>query len=274
MSLFVRANGVMQPTARAISLRPAVASVLKTIRRDILSQAAFDPASETGVVTLSLSDIGELEFLPRLLARLSIEAPGVTLRAVVERPHKLSVSMDLGEVDLAIGYFPDLVTSSFKQQSLFRHPSACLVRRNHPSVGPDMSLEDYLGARHITVAQEGRTHDVVELGLSAAGLQRNVGLQISHFVSVPFLVAQSDMVATIPRPLAVKFAGVCDLLIVEPPFPRQANRRRSQQLAFAAEAPGYVPLGQIVRRGIEQLFGYTGSIVADVRRQFGWQIDP
>jgi DNA-binding transcriptional LysR family regulator len=217
--LFVRANGVMQPTARAISLRPAVASVLKTIRRDILSQAAFDPASETGVVTLSLSDIGELEFLPRLLARLSIEAPGVTLRAVVERPHKLSVSMDLGEVDLAIGYFPDLVTSSFKQQSLFRHPSACLVRRNHPSVGPDMSLEDYLGARHITVAQEGRTHDVVELGLSAAGLQRNIGLQISHFVSVPFLVAQSDMVATIPRPLAVKFAGVCDLLIVEPPFP-------------------------------------------------------
>jgi DNA-binding transcriptional LysR family regulator len=217
--LFVRANGVMQPTARAISLRPAVASVLKTIRLEILSQAAFDPASETGVITLSLSDIGELEFLPKLLARLSRDAPGIILRTVVKRPHKLSLAMDLGEVDLAIGYFPDLVASSFKQQSLFRHRSACLVRRDHPSIGPDMSLEDYLGARHIAIAQEGRTQDVVELGLSAQGLHRNIGLQISHFVSVPFLVAESDLVATIPRPLAVKFASICDLIVVEPPFP-------------------------------------------------------
>jgi DNA-binding transcriptional LysR family regulator len=217
--LFVRVNGVMQPTARAISLRPAVASVLKTIRVEIPSQSAFDPASETGVITLSLSDIGELEFLPKLLGRLSCEAPGVTLRTVVQRPHKLSLAMDLGEVDLAIGYFPDLVTSSFKQQSLFRHRSACLVRRDHPSIGPDMTLEDYLSARHIAIAQEGRTQDVVELGLSARGLHRNIGLQISHFVSVPFLVARSDLVATIPRPLAVKFASICDLIIVEPPFP-------------------------------------------------------
>jgi DNA-binding transcriptional LysR family regulator len=217
--LFVRVNGVMQPTARAISLRPAVASVLKTIRQEILSQAAFDPASETGVITLSLSDIGELEFLPKLLGRLSREAPEITLRTVVKCPHKLSLAMDLGEVDLAIGYFPDLVTSSFKQQSLFRHRSACLVRRDHPSIGPDMSLEDYLGVRHIAVAQEGRTQDVVELGLSARGLHRNIGLQISHFVSVPFLVAESDLVATIPRPLAMKFASICDLIVLEPPFP-------------------------------------------------------
>ena len=33
--------------------------------------------------------------------------------------------------------------------------------------------------------------DVVELGLAAQGLKRRIGLQVSHFVSVPFLVAQS-----------------------------------------------------------------------------------
>ncbi len=216
--LFVRANGVMQPTARAQLLRPAVSSVLKTIRLDILSQAAFDPVSETGALTLSLSDIGELEFLPKLLGRFAREAPHAALRAVVRRPHELSLAMDLGEVDLAIGYFPDLVSSSFKQQSLFKHRSACLVRRNHPTIGPDMSLSDYLGAQHIAIAQEGRFRDVVELGLSAEGLQRSIALQISHFVTVPFIVAQSDLVATIPRPLAVQFASICDLIIAEPPF--------------------------------------------------------
>jgi DNA-binding transcriptional LysR family regulator len=216
--LFVRANGIMQPTARAISLRPAVTSVLKTIRLDILSQAAFDPARENGAFTLSLSDIGELEFLPKLLDRLGREAPDATLRTVVERPLELALAMDLGEIDLAVGYFPELVSSSFKQQSLFRHRSACLVRRNHPTIGPDMTLDDYLAARHIAIAQEGRMQDVVELGLATQGLQRRIRLQISHFVSVPFLVAQSDLVATIPRPLAVQFAQICDLLVVEPPF--------------------------------------------------------
>jgi DNA-binding transcriptional LysR family regulator len=216
--LFVRSNGVMQPTARAISLRPAVTSVLKTIRLDILAQAAFDPASESGAFTLSLSDIGELEFLPKLIERLGREAPDAMLRAVVERPHELAHAMDLGEIDLAVGYFPDLVSSSFKQQSLFRHRSACLVRRNHPTVGPAMPLDDYLAARHVAVAQEGRRQDVVEAGLAAQGLKRRIGLQVSHFVSVPFLVAQSDLVATIPRPLAVHFAQICDLLVLEPPI--------------------------------------------------------
>jgi DNA-binding transcriptional LysR family regulator len=217
--LFVRANGVMQPSARALALRPTVSSVLRTIRIEILSQAAFDPASETGTFTLSLSDVGELEFLPRLLERLTKEAPNAAIRSVVKKPVDLALAMDLGEVDLAMGYFPDLITSVFKQQTLFQHHSACLVRRDHPTIGPDMTLADYLAARHVAVAQEGRTQEVVEIGLAAQGLRRRIGLQTSHFVSIPFLVARSDLVATIPRPLAVQFATMYDLLVIEPPFP-------------------------------------------------------
>jgi hypothetical protein len=44
--------------------------VLKTVRLEILSQGGFDPSNEGGAFTVSLSDIGELEFLPRLLILL------------------------------------------------------------------------------------------------------------------------------------------------------------------------------------------------------------
>ena len=54
--LFVRANGRMQPTARALALRGAVASVLKTVRLEILSQAGFDPAARR-VLSPSASQI-------------------------------------------------------------------------------------------------------------------------------------------------------------------------------------------------------------------------
>jgi DNA-binding transcriptional LysR family regulator len=217
--LFVRANGAMQPTARALSLRPVIASVLKTIRLEILSTAPFDPARETGSFTLCLSDMGELEFLPKLFKRISREAPLAALRAVVAKPHDLTLAMDLGEVDLAIGYFPDLVSSAFKQQSLFRQGSVCLVRRNHPTIGATMTLEDYLSVQHIAIAPESRTQEVVDVGLAdAGGLHRRIGMQTSHLVSVPFLVEQSDLIATLPRSLALQFARTCDLLVVEPPF--------------------------------------------------------
>jgi DNA-binding transcriptional LysR family regulator len=217
--LFVRANGRMQPTARALALRGAVASVLKTVRLEILSQAAFDPDSETGAFTVSLSDIGELEFLPRLLSRIARDAPQAALKSVVATPAELSTAMDLGEIDLAIGYFPDLTTSVFKQQFLFQHSSACVVRCDHPTIGPVMTLDDYLSAKHVVIAQKGRIQDVVEVGLAAKGLHRRTGLQIPHFVSIPFIVAGSDLVATIPRPLAIQFAGICDLRVLDPPFP-------------------------------------------------------
>jgi DNA-binding transcriptional LysR family regulator len=217
--LFVRASGnMMRPTARALALQPIVANIIKSIRLEVLSLAAFDPATDTGVFTLSLSDIGELEFLPRLLERLGREAPGSSLRSVVRRPADLALAMDLGEVDLAVGYFPDMVTSAFKQQSLFRHRSACLVRRGHPTIAQGMTLDDYLAAQHIAIAPEGRTHEVVDAGLAAQGLKRRIALQTGHFLSVPFLLEQSDLVATLPRPLAIQFAGMCNLLVVEPPF--------------------------------------------------------
>ncbi len=217
--LFVRANGVMQPTALAFTLRPAVSSVLKTIRLEILSQAAFDPARETATFTLSLSDLGEMEFLPRLLERLAQEAPNANLRSVVKRPVDLALAMDLGEVDLAIGYFPDLISSVFKQQTLFLDQSAYLVRKDHPTIGPGMTLQDYLAARHIAIAQGGRTLEVVDIGLAALGIGRRIGLQTSHLASVPFLVAQSELVATMPRQFALQSAAVYDLLVIEPPFP-------------------------------------------------------
>jgi DNA-binding transcriptional LysR family regulator len=168
----------MQPTALALALRGAVASVLKTVRLEILSQAGFDPGSETGAFTVSLSDIGELEFLPRLLSRLARDAPQAALKSVVANPVELSTAMDLGEIDLAIGYFPDLTTSAFKQQFLFQHSSACVVRGDHPTIGPVMTLDHYLSAKHVVIAQKGRIQDVVEVGLAAKGLHRRIGLQI------------------------------------------------------------------------------------------------
>lgn len=216
--LFVRSQGVMSPTPLAMSLREPVAAILRAIRHDILARAGFDPATSRETFTLSLSDIGELEFLPGLVRRLAEVAPFVRVKAVSRDPGSLADAMDAGEVDLAIGYFPDLTSAVFKQQRLFSHATAVIVREGHPEFDRGIDLAQYRAARHIAVQQRSRHSDVIELALAGQEIARDVVLTVSHYVNVPALVAQSDLVGTVALPLARRFAGHCALRVLEPPF--------------------------------------------------------
>lgn len=216
--LFVRSHGTMNPTARAMTLREPVSNVLRSIRHDILARSGFEAETSNDTFTISLSDIGELEFLPGLMQRLEEVAPHVRVKAISCNPEVLADAMDAGEIDLAIGYFPDLTTSVFKQQVLFTHDTSILIRENHPVLGDGVTLEQYHAARHIAVEQQSRHHDVVELALAQQDIQREIVLTVSHYVNVPALVAQSDFVATIATPLARRFAEHYPLKLMPLPF--------------------------------------------------------
>jgi DNA-binding transcriptional LysR family regulator len=216
--LFVRSRGVMNATPLAVRLREPLSAVLRSIRHDILAQSNFDARTTRDTFTISLSDIGELEFLPVLMERLSAEAPNAHVKSISCNPEVLADAMDAGEIDLAIGYFPDLKTSVFKQQVLFNHASACIVRKDHPDFAQGISLDQYRNARHIAVEQQSRHHDVIELALIQQDIHRDVALTISHYVNVPALVADSNLVATLARPLARRFAELFPVSVLDVPF--------------------------------------------------------
>jgi DNA-binding transcriptional LysR family regulator len=217
--LFVRSQAMMQPTERAMQLRAPIRKVLQTIRTEILEQAGFSPETFSDTITISASDVGELEFMPALYERLRTVAPHASLRTVLRDPHSLAEAMDRGDIDLAIGYLPDLNAAAFMQQVLFNHGSVCLVRRDHPLYGQGITLQQYREARHLVVAQQTRSQDVIDEALALQGIARNVAVTISHFVNVPPLIADSDLVATIARPIAAWHAKFHPVTLIEAPFP-------------------------------------------------------
>ncbi|SFV38790.1 DNA-binding transcriptional regulator, LysR family [Hyphomicrobium facile] len=215
--LFVHSGSEMIPTARALAFEEPLRNIIQEIRHQILEEAAFDPERE-GSVQICLSDIGELEFVPNLVRRAQLEAPGMVIRSVVVDPPELARRLESGEVDLAIGYFPDLVSSNFQQQLLFEHRFACMARRGHPDIHDQISMDEFLSLRHVVVEHPTRRRDLFELTLDKAGLSRSVGLYLSNHVTMPFILQDSDLIGTIPRPLANKLAPLCDLQIFEPPL--------------------------------------------------------
>ena len=199
-------------------LREPVRRILRTVQLEVLTLGRFNPAALADTITISTSDVGELEFLPGLLERLTSLAPQAAIRSVIREPHALADAMDEGEIDLAIGYFPDLHTAVFKQQVLFSHDSVCIVRRDHPIYAGGITLDQYRKAQHLVVSQESRSQDVIDQALAENGIARNVALTISHFVNVAPLVARSNLVATIARPIANYASQIYPITVIKAPF--------------------------------------------------------
>jgi DNA-binding transcriptional LysR family regulator len=216
--LFVRAKGAMVPTPRALQLQDALRSVLQLIRFDILAQAGFDPLTERGTFTISTSDIGELEVLPRLMSRLSEVAPKASIRTVIGDRNTMAAQMEAGIIDLAVGYFPALKSAVFHQQVLFSEDWVCIVRRDHPTFANGISLDGYRAADHVAVAVGNSIHDFMDRTLERQSITRQVALTIAHFVNLPYLVSKSDLVATLPRLIAVQAASLYPLAIFDTPF--------------------------------------------------------
>jgi len=217
--LFVRSGNGMQPTPRAVALIESARVVLARIGADIVAEPPFDPAKNDRPVTLVLSDVGEVVLLPTLLKRLRELMPDSMVRSVTLPPTEVALQLESGEVDLAIGYFPDLRKHTFFQQALYSDTFASLIRSDHRVRAEKLTIRQYLQLEHAVVRAESRTEEVIESYLARRKIMRRVVLGTPHFASVPIIVAQSDLITTIPEPLARYFSTIAaGVRVVQLPF--------------------------------------------------------
>lgn len=204
--LFVKTGAHMRPTPRAAQLAPSVRQVIATIKADILQAQTFNPLEAQRTFTIVAPDIAEIKLLPKLLACFAEQAPRANLRTLAMPRHAAAEVLESGEAELAVGYFPDLRKAGFYQQKLFSAGLACVVRRDHPTIGATLSLKQYLAASHALVRPEGREH-VFDQALQQRGLKRRVVLEISHYMSLLPVIESTDLVATVPQDLAELFVS-------------------------------------------------------------------
>jgi len=216
--LFIRASRGLRPTPRAEQLAAPLQEVLDQIRNKLLHQPGFDPATTQRSFTFNMADVGELVFLPKIRARLAGVAPGANILTVSTPPALLEAALESGEVDLAIGYFPNLQGAAIYQQRLFSHSFVCLVRKDHPLIGEQITRAQFLEAQHVVVRREGVSHELFEQALADQGLTRRVVLSVPHFLAIPLLVAESDLVVTVPYAVGISFARMANLKMLRPPI--------------------------------------------------------
>jgi DNA-binding transcriptional LysR family regulator len=211
--LFIRTPTGLRATPYAEQLREPVRRAIDIIDAEVVKLRKFDPATTHQTFHISTSDAGELSCLPKVLAALRERAPNASVLNHSLPPGRLAAAMEDGDVDAAIGYFPDLEFASFFRQKLYEHEIVCLVRRDHPIVGDPMTVEQFQEAEHAIVTDVGREQDAFEKLIREMGLKRRVKVRLAHLLSVPVLVANSDLIAVYRaqsgRPMPISPSSNC-----------------------------------------------------------------
>lgn len=198
--LFSRTARGMLPTPRAEQLYPMIREVRAQIELSRSGPTVFDAASAHRRFTLCMSDISEVVLLPSLMNHLHRLAPHVDIEA--DRISADSARrLEEGRLDLAVGFMPQL-ESGFYQRVLFSQEFVCIVAKTHPRIAGKISKAQYLQEKHLTIKVSGTGHHIVDKTISGYGLQRNIALRVPSFLGVAQIVAESEMIATVPSHFA------------------------------------------------------------------------
>lgn len=114
--LFVRTAKRMEPTVFAHAVYPYIQKSADSLQEALSFRLNFQPENSSRIFKVSMSDFGQLIFLPPLLKRLSAVAPLLRLD-VMPITQDVERRLSEGDIDLVLG-FTLAIKDHFYQQLL------------------------------------------------------------------------------------------------------------------------------------------------------------
>ena len=216
--LLARHGNRLIPTPRGAALLPELRAILDQVE-GLLSPGRFDPAQATRDFVIGTSDLGQVLILPRLVARVTRQAPNCRIK-VVPPPRDAAGAEGL---DLALMGAPE-TAGPLHWQVLFHDHFVLMARRDHPVLAGPLSMETFLRLPQALVSPRSEGFEgPVDATLAKQRLKRGVTVMVPNFMSLLPILLESDLIAAVPQ----RFA---DLPIV---------RETCGHRALPVEAPGY-----------------------------------
>ncbi len=218
--LLVRVGRGFELTPVAEELRPVVAEAVEAAEALLGNQRDFDAASSSKRFAVSMSEYAMTVLAEPLIRVLAEQAPRCTVALDPVDVRADQFEAQLMRRDLIVGplgfEFPG------RLQPVFTDELVCLVARNHPRLERGaLTLDDLQAMPHAVAefAAAGDRRRPLEVELDARGVRdRNVLVQVTSLLTLPFAVAGTDMCAFVPSRLARRCLESLDLTIAETPL--------------------------------------------------------
>jgi DNA-binding transcriptional LysR family regulator len=226
--LFLKHPKGVVATERATELAEPVADILQRIRSVLANAEGFDAQRSARRFTIGAPDAVFPVVLPSLLMELAKTAPQVDLGVRTILPQAALAALDAREADIVIQPLVAEIPPRFTAMRLYEEEFAIAMRKGHP-LGTKPTLAQYCAASHVLVSLTGDPHGNVDVELNKLGRARRVAATVPNFMSALALVAETDLIAAVPRqagPYAARFGVV----LANPPAPLAPLGRSSINL--------------------------------------------
>jgi DNA-binding transcriptional LysR family regulator len=235
--LFIPGERGMEPTRRALELAAAVRQGLESFA-SALTTKPFVPMEAVRTFRIAASDNTSVVILPSLVKRLAKNAPQIDLRVFPLNRLDVVHELESGQIDLVIGWFGEL-PNGMRRATLYREEEAMVVRAGHPLTQDKVTKQRLFEFSHVVVELTGTEEHQADGFAYDNGVARRVWIErvllefqdetfdlvgraavcVPHFAAVPPLLQVTDMVATLPRRLALWTAAHFPLVLLDLPYP-------------------------------------------------------
>ncbi len=213
--LLVRVGGVMRPSPFALDLIAEINPILGSLERALSPRETFDPTTSTLDFRIVLPDFWSAA-VARFLAQVARVAPGITIDWLA--PHENSLfGVAAGQIDLAVAPSRLATVEGTQSAPLGVLVWRSFVRDGHPAIAR-WGRAAWLSFPHVIVAVGNRLRSPVETAGPLAAVERRVGARVPSFGTVAPLLAQTDMIATLPTMVMGDSVAHYGLRALDPPF--------------------------------------------------------
>ena len=201
--LYVRARAGLKPTPLARRLAPAAIAQLRALESALARGEDFDPAVDPVHWRLSMSDLGEILFLPPLAAALRAAAPQARLDNRGVSAAELDAALETHDIDLAIGILTP-THRGIAAETLFHERYVAITAAQSGSVarGARLTRRRLAGAALAVASPTATYHESVARMLEELGLAERTLVHARHYAALPELVTSTDLLAIVPESYA------------------------------------------------------------------------
>ena len=251
--LFLKHPKGVVPTDRAAELTTPIGDILERIRAVVASSEGFDAARSSRRFTIGAPDAVFAVVLPPLVAALSTRGPNIDLSVREILPPSALSDLDARHTDLVIEPLAE-VPPRFQAERLYDEDFVLAMRVGHP-LRTRLTLDRYCAAKHVVVSTTGDPHGNVDLALKKLRRARRIAATVPNFLFAFAVVAESDLIAAVPRHSRA-YAKRFGVELVEPP-PQLAPLTPLQVQVIATHAaladPGVAWLYRLVTDSVRQM---------------------
>lgn len=227
--LLIRAGYGVTPTPRALALWPVVRDALDSLQATITPDT-FDASTSKQSFVLAMADATAAMLMPPVIRQMETSAPHVNIRVLPLTTRDPRALLDGGEVDLAVGHFPAVVTAialeamqtgalgAFTHAQLYSGEYVCVMRHDHPLASKRLTIDAYCNARHLLVSFSGRPFGFIDEALAALHRTRRIVLTVNQFFTAGRVVVGSDLLTVLPRHFLPSTGMRGELAVCELPF--------------------------------------------------------